>query len=372
MYQTIHACAGSHRLGCAAGASALDSGGFMGNLSSGCTDERLTMSSLIFDRLAALADTTRSRLLLVLERHELTVTELCAVLVLPHSTVSRHLRLLADEGWIAARPDGTSRYYRMVGDRLDPSARRLWHLVREQASALAAAEQDARRVEAVLAQRRSTSQAFFSTAAGDWDRLRTELFGARADLVGMLALLDPEWVIGDLGCGTGALSAALAPFVGGVVAVDESPAMLEAARRRLGGIGNVEVRTGRLEALPIDDARLDVALLFLVLHHLPEPERALAEAARVLRPGGRLLVVDMMPHDREEYRQEMGHVWLGIAAARIAEWIGAAGLDAGVYRPLPVDPASRGPALFGMVARRRPGSGAAAAESSGKMDGMAE
>lgn len=311
----------------------------------------------IFDRLSALSDTTRSRLLLVLERHELTVTELCAVLLLPQSTVSRHLKVLADEGWVSVRPDGTSRYYRMVEEDLDSSSRRLWHLVREQAAGLVAAEQDALRVEGVLAQRRSTSQAFFSAAAGDWDRLRGELFGARADLVGMLALLDPGWVVGDLGCGTGSLSAVLSPFVGRVIAVDDSPAMLSAARQRLAEHANVEVRGGRLEALPIDEGRLDAALLFLVLHHLPEPERALLEVARVLRPGGRLLVLDMVPHEREEYRQEMGHVWLGFPAEQILAWTAAAGLEAPLYQQLPADPGALGPALFSLTARR-PAAGA--------------
>lgn len=309
-------------------------------------------SPTIFDRLSVLADHTRCRLLLVLERHELTVTELCAALQLPQSTVSRHLKVLADEGWVGARPDGTSRFYRMAADAIDPSARRLWRLVREQVAALAAAEQDAQRVEGVLRERRTRSQQFFSTAAGEWDRLRGELFGARWDLLGLLALLDAGWTVGDLGCGTGQLAGSLGPFVGRVIAVDDSPAMLAAARRRLAGAANVEVRSGRLEALPVDDGQLDAALLFLVLHHLGEPGAVLGEVARVLRPGGRLLVVDMMPHDREEYRREMGHVWLGFSAEQMRGWAEAAGLGAPDYRALPADPAARGPTLFAATARR--------------------
>ncbi|HEX7118301.1 MAG TPA: metalloregulator ArsR/SmtB family transcription factor [Longimicrobiales bacterium] len=302
-------------------------------------------SPSIFDRLSALADTTRSRLLLVLERQELTVGELCAVVQLPQSTVSRHLRVLADEGWVSARPEGTSRYYRVV-EGLDASSRRLWHLVREQVAALPAAEQDAQRVQGVLAQRRTKSQAFFSTAAGEWDRLRSELFGERVELLGLLALLDGGWTVGDLGCGTGQVAEVLARFVGRVIAVDESPAMLAAARRRLDGVAGVEVRSGRLEALPIDDGRLDVALLFLVLHHVEDPGRALAEVARAVRPGGRLVVVDMMPHDREEYRQEMGHVWLGFSEAQLAAWAEAAGFGAVRWSALPADPRAKGPTLF--------------------------
>ncbi|HEX8246442.1 MAG TPA: metalloregulator ArsR/SmtB family transcription factor [Longimicrobium sp.] len=296
--------------------------------------------------MSALADSTRSRLLLVLERHELTVGELCAIVQLPQSTVSRHLKTLADEEWIAARAEGTSRRYRMSPDRLEPSARRLWTLVREQVAALPGAEQDAQRLQSVLAQRSTRSQEFFRTAAGQWDRLREELFGRRADLLALLGLLDPAWTVGDLGCGTGQVSESLAPFVRRLVAVDSSAAMLGAARKRLAGVENVEVRAGELEALPVGDGELDAALLFLVLHYVPEPAAALAEARRVLRPGGVLLVVDMAPHDREEYRQAMGHVWLGFAADELEGWARDAGLEGFRWVSLPADPAAKGPTLF--------------------------
>jgi ArsR family transcriptional regulator len=306
----------------------------------------------LFQRMSALADPVRSRLLLVLERHELTVSELCAVFQLPQSTVSRHLKALSDEGWLVWRAEGTSRRYSMPATRLEEPARRLWALVREQAAGMAAADQDAQRVRSVVAQRRTKSQEFFSTAAGEWDRLRGELFGARADLLALLGLLEPEWVVGDLGCGTGRVSESLAPFVSRVVAVDDSAAMLAAARRRLGGLENVEVRGGELEALPIGDGELDAAVLFLVLHYVAEPERALAEVARVLKPGGRLLVADMTPHGREEYRQSMGHVWLGFGVEPREGWIWGAGLKGFRYVPLPADPAAKGPALFAARARR--------------------
>ena len=260
----------------------------------------------IFDRLAALADPTRSRLLLLLDRHELTVGELCASLQLPQSTVSRHLKTLADESWVTARADGTSRRYAMPGTALDPNARRLWHLVRDQVSATTSARHDLVRAERVLHERRTTSQSFFSTRAGQWDKVRADLYGTSADLTPLAALLDPSWVVGDLGCGTGQTSAALAPFVSQVIAVDESSAMLGAARKRLDTRDNMDLRSGRLEDLPIDDAALDAAVLSLVLHFVVDPPLVLAEAARVLRPGGRLLIVDMLPHEREEYRAGMG------------------------------------------------------------------
>src|SRR5437879_5091055 len=254
----------------------------------------------ILDHLASLADTSRSRILLLLDHHELTVSEICAVMQLPQSTVSRHLKALADSGWIAARAEGTSRLYTATRDDLDPAARRLWLLVREHVGSTPAAVHDQRRLQTALADRRTRSQEFFSSSAGQWDRLRDELFGDRFHLAAFAAFAQREWTVGDLGCGTGQVSAALAPFVARIVAVDESAAMLQAARKRLRGFDNVDLRRGELEALPIDpasDRPLDAAVLMLVLHHLPEPQKALAEAARVLKPGGRVLVTDMQPHD---------------------------------------------------------------------------
>jgi ubiquinone/menaquinone biosynthesis C-methylase UbiE/DNA-binding transcriptional ArsR family regulator len=310
-------------------------------------------SPAILDHLSALADTTRSRILLLLDRHELTVSELCGIMQLPQSTVSRHLKALADSGWISARAEGTSNVYVMTREDLDASARRLWALVREQVGPAPAAMHDQRRAQTILAERRTKSQEFFSSSAGQWDRLRDDLFGERFHLAALPAFADSEWTVGDLGCGTGQLTAALASFVGRVIAVDASAAMLQAARKRLQGFENVELRRGDLEALPIDDARLDAATLALVLHHLPEPGRALAEVARVLRPKGRLLIVDMLPHDRESYRQQMGHVWLGFSDEHVRRILDESGFGDVRIVPLSPDPKSKGPALFVATAKRR-------------------
>ena len=308
----------------------------------------------ILDHLNALSDPTRSRILLLLDRHELTVSELCSILQLPQSTVSRHLKALADSSWIAARNEGTSHLYTMTREEagvtqaapLHPSARRLWLLVREQVGPTPAATQDQRRLHAALAERRSKSQEFFSSSAGQWDRVRDELFGDRVHLGAMAALADGDWVAGDLGCGTGQVSAALAPFVGRVIAVDSSAAMLQAAKRRLAAFDNVDLRRGELEALPIDDDRLDVAVLMLVLHHVPEPEQAVKEVARVLKPGGRIIVGDMLPHDREGYRQQMGHVWLGFSDEHVARMLTEAGFGRLRTVQLPPDSRVKGPGLF--------------------------
>lgn len=307
----------------------------------------------IFDRMAAVGDPARARLLLLLERRELTVSELCAVLQTPQSTVSRHLRALSESGWLSSRKEGTSRWYGMTPDDLEPSMRRLWELVREEIGARDAAARDRDRLRDVLRSRRTRSQEFFSSAAGQWDRLRDEMFGPSFFFRAFPALLDPDWVVGDLGCGTGQIADALAPFVRRVIAVDGSDAMLDGARRRLGGLSNVELRQGEIEALPLADASLDAATLVLVLHHLSDPVRALAEVARVIRPGGRLLVADMLPHDREDLARRMGHVWLGFSERAVERHLGDAGFETARVVRLTMDPRAKGPSLFAASARRR-------------------
>jgi ArsR family transcriptional regulator len=128
--------------------------------------------------------------------------------------------------------------------------------------------------------------------------------------------------------------------------------MLAAARERLGALDNVELRQGDLERLPLDDGSLDAATLILVLHHLPDPGRVLAEVSRTLRPGGRLVIVDMLPHDRQEYQQQMGHVWLGFSEEQIGRYLAKAGLSRGSFRLLPPDPAAHAPSLFAATAKQ--------------------
>ena len=306
----------------------------------------------ILDGAATLSDPTRCRILRLVDRHELTVGELCTVLQLPQSTVSRHLKTLGEGDWVAVRREGTSNYYRIADDRLEPWARALWQLVREEVAGDPAWAQDAVRLESVLAGRIGRSQAFFASTAGAWDRLRDELFGERFDLVALAELLDPRWIVGDLACGTGRLSCVLAPAVARVVAVDSSAAMLEAARARLAEVANVEIREGRLEELPIADDALDAAVLVLGLAYVSEPRQALDEASRVLTPGGRLLVVDLLPHDREDLRRDMGQAWLGFEETHLLDLLSRAGLTETRYRPLPSDTAASGPALFAASARK--------------------
>jgi len=306
----------------------------------------------VFADLTLLSDPIRSRLLLVLEGQELTVRELQQVTQLPQSTVSRHLRILGEEGWVIVRSAGASNWYHMAAKNLTEPSRRLWQAVREQVKTTPAARRDADRAKSVVAARQSRSREFFATSAGQWDRLRTELFGRAVSIAPLVGLADPEWTVADLGAGTGQLAEQLAQQVARVIAVDESPEMLAAAQTRLTGWPNVDLRSGSVDSLPIEDGSVDLAFLVLVLHHLADPAGAVAEASRVLRPGGRLVIVDMTPHEHREYRELMGHQTLGFDAETIGGWLTAAGLAPLPYRVIGPDPEARGPSLFVATGRK--------------------
>ena len=285
------------------------------------------------------------------------VGELCAVLQLPQSTVSRHLKILSDEGWVVARGEGTSRFYSMVQSRLDPAAKRLWLVVRDQVSAAPGAAHDARRLEGILAQRvavrRTRSQDFFSTSHAAWDAMRAEMIGSRTDLLALLDLLDERWTVGDLGCGTGHVSEVLAPCVSRVIAVDESGPMLSEARQRLKKRPNVELRAGTVEELPIENGTLDAAVLFLVAHFIADPAALMREVQRVLKAAGKLLLVDFIIHERTDYAIQLGHVWQGFDEAQVIDWLEGTGFEGCRYRALPADPAAKGPSLFTATARKK-------------------
>jgi len=173
--------------------------------------------------------------------------------------------------------------------------------------------------------------------------------GAAAALLG---LLDPSWTVADIGCGTGEASAALAPFVAKVVAIDREPAMLEAAKARLAGRKNVEFRRGDIESLPGKPGEFDAAVVMLLLHHVDDPAAALASVGRTVREGGPILVVDMVPHGQEDYRQAMGHRHLGFSEAQLKAHAKAAGLALRMFAALPADTQRKGPRLFAAVLAR--------------------
>lgn len=305
------------------------------------------MTSPIFERLTTLSEPIRVRLLRVVAHEELAVGEIARVLQTSQPTVSRHLKQL--EGWVLRRKVGTATYFRLA--ELDAETARLWAVVCDEVDAEAADPashyaEDLRRLEGVVAARTSDSEELFRRLGGRWDDVRRELFG-EGFVVGTLAAMLPEGArVADLGCGTGAMVAVLATGAARVVGIDREQAMLDVAAERTAELDNVELKAGLLDALPIATGTVDLALCQLVLHHVRELAPVFAEVARVLAPRGRWVLVDMVEHDREEYRETMGHQHLGFSRESVRALAKGAGLELRSWRILPPDPAAHGPGLF--------------------------
>lgn len=303
-------------------------------------------SLTLIDWMDSLADATRIRLLRLLEGHELNVMDLCEIMQLPQSTVSRHLKILSSQHWCHAQRQGTNNLYRMLLDELDPTMRKLWLLAREQTEDWPALHQDQLRLQSRLTQKHADTQAFFASSASQWDQLRHELYGLAFESTAQIALLPSHWTVADLGCGTGNTCASLAQHVAQVIGIDESPAMLKAARQRLSDCANVQLKRGDLHAIPIDDASCDAALLTLVLTYLTQPAEVLAQMRRILKPGGKAVIVDILLHDQEDFRRKMGQQNMGYQTVQIKKMLQSAGfVDIRIFE-LPPETQATGPALF--------------------------
>lgn len=301
------------------------------------------------DHLAVLAEPTRLRVLRILDGHELSVGELAQVVQLPQSTVSRHLKVLTDSGWLVRRSEGTATLYRVIFDELDQSARALWIAVRDEFERRPDANEgreDKRRLKAVLAARRTDSQTFFGRVAGEWDTLRASLFGDRFTGEALLSLLPRDAVVADIGCGTGNIAEQVSPWVSRVIAVDSSEPMLDAARRRLGERTNIDFVQATGESLPLKTSSVDISIAALVLHHIEEPASLLREMARITKPGGRVVLIDMLDHNREDFRRVMGHKHMGFARKALDAFFLGSGLAPTSFRELSRDVDAKGPGLF--------------------------
>jgi ArsR family transcriptional regulator len=300
----------------------------------------------LLSRLESLADPIRLRLLMLLEENELSVSDLAGILQMPQSSVSRHLKPLADQGWIVSRSERTANLYKMANGELPEAARRLWELSRGEITGWPQLAHDRLRLEQRLAERQPDARALFAGMAGEWERLRSELYGDRFTGEALTALLPPHWVVADLACGSGSVTVRLAPHVARVLAVDRTPEMLNAARSRARDLKNVTFYEADLSELPIADDTCDAALVLLALTHLERPEAALAEMARILRPGGRAVVVDLLHHDRDDFRRQMGQLRNGFRATELMQLLTGAGLSGVSCSPLTPEPEAKGPALL--------------------------
>jgi ArsR family transcriptional regulator len=306
--------------------------------------------------LRALADPTRQRIVQLLATEELNVSELVEILRQPQSTISRQLKALRAAGLILDRRDGVTTFCRT---RLRESA------PRELASVLIGWFQEhplpkalGQRLARVLRERRDGAGTIFERLGKRWDDLRAAAFGELFATQAFMALLPREWVVADIGAGTGYLLPVLADTFKQVIAVEPAAAMLECAKKRVvdHGANNVSFQQGDLSRLPIPDGACDLAIAFLVLHHVAQPPKALAEIHRVLRPGGHVLIVEQYAHENQRFYEAMQDIWWGFEPGELAELIKSAGFTAASHRPLAVDRVPSKdvdtPALFVLSASR--------------------
>ena len=289
-----------------------------------------------------LADSTRVRILALLEREELAVQELMDVLAMTQSRVSRHLGILREAGLLRDRREGTYVFYRFATPKSGAWSD-AWELARRELAGDPAAERDAAALLRVVGARASRIRTFFESVGPEWDGLR-KIFNDDALRARAIAhLAPPSWTVCDVGTGTGILAKEVARLGLRVIAVDHSPRMLEAARASLEAEGHaveaeghavgsagaaVELRLGEAQALPLADGEVNAALAHMVLHYVPQPAEALREMARIVKPGGVVVVVDFVHHEAEWMREELEVLWLGFPADEIVRWLGDAGLEA--------------------------------------------
>ena len=275
-------------------------------------------------RLKVFADATRVRLLALLEREELTVAELSAITRLAQPRVSTHLAKLKEAGLVRDRRSGVSAYYRFDHGALDSAQQALWRTVSD-GSDDPLLRQDAERVPAVLATR-AADQNWADSVAGDMERHYSPGRTWEALARTALPLLEPGDVL-DIASGDGVLAELLAPHAGRYVCIDASPRVVAAAAERLRRFGNVEVREGDMHALPLEEGSFDLVVLMHALTYAGKPAQAVAEAARVLRPGGLLLLSSLAKHEHRAVVDAYGHVNLGFAEKELRRFLDRAGLE---------------------------------------------
>ncbi len=275
--------------------------------------------------LRALSDQTRLRIVALLEREELSVNELQEITRLGQSRISTHLGLLQDAGLLSSRREGKRTFYKQDPEA-DPTAREFIALAVRGARELSEYAADQINLKRVVARRNEQAQVYFNQIAGRFDRSygpgrSWQAFGQ------MLLRVLPPLVIADLGSGEGLLSELLARRAKRVIAVDNSERIVEfgAQKARKTGLKNLEFRLGDVEAPPIEPQSVDLVVLSQALHHAEHPDRAIAAAHRLLRPGGQVMILDLLAHKFERAVELYGDRWLGFAESDLHRWMEEAG-----------------------------------------------
>ena len=271
----------------------------------------------------ALSDKTRLRLLVVLYQYELNVNEIVQVINMIQSGVSRHLKILLESGLLTSRKDGSFTYYSIARtSQLKP----LIQFVHQRSVNDQAAQNDLLRAKEMIEIRQSRTKRFFKTVAPQWDSLKQEVLGGFDLDTKIIEKISFTGKILDLGCGTGELIQRLIPMASHkLIGIDSSPEMLEQARLRLSKTNNSELRLGELEHLPMRNKEIKTAIMNMVLHHISQPEKPIAEAFRVIKSGGYLILSDFEKHDKEKIKNIIGSAWMGFEKTKIESWLTEAG-----------------------------------------------
>lgn len=286
----------------------------------------------LLDAYKALADESRLRLVHILSQGYFNVQELTSILRISQPTISHHLKVLQSAGITTSYKEGTWTYHKLVNANVESLAPAVAYNFLELAASstknghtvLFAQDKDA--ITEILARRRDASHRYFESVASSWKEIRREAQGNTAYFSELEALIPSKATLLELGCGSGALLDALLPRSGKTIGVDYSRAMLDEAKRNLGEKSSgVELRLGELEHLPLADNSIDIAVACMVLHHIAQPEKVLAEAARVVKGGGSLVVVDLVHHTNEYMRERFADLWLGFEPIDIETSLKAVG-----------------------------------------------
>jgi ubiquinone/menaquinone biosynthesis C-methylase UbiE len=280
----------------------------------------------ILKNLRLLADPSRLRILLLVEREELSVAELQEILGMGQSRISTHLAQLKNAGLVEDRRNGKSILYRLKHSAQSNGFSQMLGVLRQAAAEIPEAEQDSEALRLALRRRQDKMRSYFDELAGKFGR---NYVPGRSwqGLAETLLTLMPPMVIADLGAGEGTFSQLLARRSKKVIAVDSSEKMVEYGRELAPkhGVKNLEYRKGDLEEVPIRDATVDLAFFSQALHHAQHPERAVAEASRILKLGGRIVVLDLLRHNYEEARELYADLWLGFTEVEVTRFLRQAG-----------------------------------------------
>ncbi|MBN2419049.1 MAG: metalloregulator ArsR/SmtB family transcription factor [Deltaproteobacteria bacterium] len=279
----------------------------------------------ILNYFKALADETRIRLFNILIDHELSVNELVFLMDMGQSRISRHLKILTDSGLLQCRRDGVWAFYSVSRDGKEKEFAEAVRFLFDDETLLA---EDLKRAEIVIDERKKKSKQFFNRIAHEWDDLQQQIIGDFDLNTAILKHVEKCDFAVDMGCGTGKLLFLLKDLATVAVGVDSSPEMLEQARALFNQEnGNVNLRLGELEHLPVRDNEADYAIISMALHHLSDPSKAIEEAARILDKKGKLIIADFEKHQDENMREKYGDRWLGFSKEEILTFLSGNGFS---------------------------------------------